>query len=544
MPKGYLALVLHAHLPFVRHPEHSHFLEEDWLYEAITETYVPLISIYDELVREGIDFRITMSMTPPLVAMLTDPLLQRRYVRHIDELIELAEKEKVRTRGDEAFQRLADFYLDRFRRIRHVFVDQYKGNLITAFRKFQDLGVLEIVTCCATHGFLPLMQVNPEAVRAQILVAANHYRHHFGRGPRGIWLAECGYFPGVDAYLAEAGIKYFFTDTHGITHATPRPRHGAHAPIYCAGTGVAAFARDAESSRQVWSKDEGYPGDYNYREFYRDVGYDLPLEYIAPYIQPTGDRKNTGIKYYRVTGKTDQKLPYDPHVADERAKEHAGHFMWCREQQAAHLAGSMGRPPIVVSPYDAELYGHWWYEGPNFLNYLLRKTATESSVLKLTTPAEYLEQHPVQQVATPPLSSWGAEGYASFWLNDTNAWIYPHLHEAAERMIEVAAYPDDRLSPLEERALNQMARELLLAQSSDWAFIMKTGTMVDYANKRTRTHLLRFQRLYEQVRAGRVDEPWLAKVEYLDNIFPEIDFRAYRREGAAARSATTLATRS
>ncbi|MEB3298392.1 MAG: 1,4-alpha-glucan branching protein domain-containing protein [Candidatus Sericytochromatia bacterium] len=544
MPKGYLALVLHAHLPFVRHPEHSHFLEEDWLYEAITETYVPLISIYDELIRDGIDFRITMSMTPPLVAMLSDPLLQRRYVRHIDELIELAEKELVRTRGDAEFHRLAGFYLDRFRRIRHVFVDQYKGNLVAAFRKFQDLGVLEIVTCTATHGFLPLMQVNPEAVRAQILVAADHYRHHFGRGPRGIWLAECGYFPGADAYLAEAGIQYFFTDTHGITHATPRPRYGAHAPIFCADSGVAVFARDAESSRQVWSKDEGYPGDFNYREFYRDVGYDLPLEYIAPYIQPTGDRKNTGIKYYRVTGKTDQKLPYDPHVADERAAEHAGHFMWCREQQVSHLASAMGRPPIVVSPYDAELYGHWWYEGPNFLNYLLRKVASDSKTLKLTTPAEYLAEHPVQQVATPPLSSWGAEGYASFWLNDTNAWVYPHLHEAAGKMIELASMPDHQVTPLQARGLNQMARELLLAQASDWAFIMKTGTMVEYANKRTKSHLLRFHRLYDQVRAGRVDEPWLAKVEYLDNIFPELDFRVYRREGAAAKSATTLATRS
>ncbi|MBU6430726.1 MAG: DUF1957 domain-containing protein, partial [Cyanobacteria bacterium REEB65] len=152
MSKGYLALVLHAHLPFVRHPEHSHFLEEDWLYEAITETYVPLIDVFDGLVKDGIDFRITMSLTPPLISMLTDDLLQSRYLREIDDLIELADKEVQRTAMDPHFHYLAGYYRDRFKKTRSIFHDVYKGNLISAFKKFQDLGVLEIVTCGATHG--------------------------------------------------------------------------------------------------------------------------------------------------------------------------------------------------------------------------------------------------------------------------------------------------------------------------------------------------------------------------------------------------------
>lgn len=528
MAKGYLAMVLHAHLPFVRHPEYSYFLEEDWLYEAITETYVPLINVYDGLIADGIDFRLTMTMTPPLVSMLADPLLQSRYVHHLDELIELATKEVERTRFDGHFNYLARYYLDLFRKTRHTFVDKYKCNLVAAFKKFQDLGVLEIVTCTATHGFLPLMRVTPQAVRAQIMVAADSYEEHFGRRPRGIWLAECGYYPGVDHYLKEAGIKYFFTDTHGVLNATPRPRYGAYAPIYTPETGVAAFARDQESSRQVWSSIEGYPGDFDYREFYRDIGYDLDLEYIAPYIQPDGTRKNTGIKYYRITGKTDQKEPYDPYWADQKAAIHAGDFMDKRVKQIEHLYEVMGREPVVLSPYDAELFGHWWYEGPIFLNYLIRKSVYDQKVYKLTTPAEYLENHPTQQVATPSYSSWGDKGYAEFWLNDTNAWIYPHLHEAQERMVELAqTYPANG-DALRERALNQAARELMLAQSSDWAFIMKTGTMVEYAVKRTNSHLRRFNRLYEEIKAGQIDEEFLSKVEYLDNIFPSMDYRYYR----------------
>jgi 1,4-alpha-glucan branching enzyme len=343
----------------------------------------------------------------------------------------------------------------------------------------------------------------------------------------GIWLPECGYFPGLDAALAEANLRYFFVDTHGITDATPRPRHGVYAPLYTP-SGPAAFARDPESSMQVWSSESGYPGDTEYREFYRDIGWDLDFDYVKPYVQPTGARKNVGIKYFRITGKTPHKEPYSPQRAAERAASHAGNFMYNRERQIEHLAAKMGGTrPIVVSPYDAELYGHWWYEWPQFIEYLIRKVAFDQKVFKLATPGDYLRENPEQQLATPPLSSWGAGGYAAVWLDGTNDWIYRHLHKAAERMIALAN--DIQLpTPLERRALDQAARELLLAQSSDWAFIMKTGTMVEYAIRRTKEHVLRFTRLHDQLRSHQVDEPWLASVESRDNIFPEIDHTVYR----------------
>ena len=134
------------------------------------------------------------------------------------------------------------------------------------------------------------------------------------------------------------------------------------------------------------------------------------------------------------------------------------------------------------------------------------------------------------QLATPPLCSWGAGGYAAVWLNDKNDWIYPHLNKGAERMIGLARdYPD--ASGVTERALNQAARELLLAQASDWAFIMHTGTMVDYAVKRTKEHLLRLSRLHDEIRGGRIDEDWLSYLEGRDNLFPDIDYRVYASRG-------------
>jgi 1,4-alpha-glucan branching enzyme len=369
---GYLMLVLHAHLPYVRHPEHSDFLEEDWFYEAITETYIPLIEMFDRLVEENVDFRITISLTPTLLSMFADPLLQERYLNHIQKLIELADREIERTRWQPEFNGTAHLYRHRFGRAHWLFAEKYHRNLINAFRKFQDLGKLEILTCGATHGYLPLM-LNRNAQRAQIAVGVQTHRKYLGTSPRGIWLPECGFEPGMDELLREQGIRYFFLDSHGIFHGSPRPKYGVYAPVYTR-AGVAAFGRDFESSKQVWSAIEGYPGDFDYRDFYRDIGFDLEYEYIRPYIHGQGFRIPTGIKYYRITGDTNHKEPYDYHRARERAADHAGNFMFNRQQQAKFLFELMGqKKALIVSPYDAELYGHWWYEGPEFIEFLFRK---------------------------------------------------------------------------------------------------------------------------------------------------------------------------
>jgi 1,4-alpha-glucan branching enzyme len=531
MEKGYLALILHAHLPFVRHPEHEDFLEEDWLYEAITETYIPIIDVFEGLVRDKVNFRITMSLTPTLLSMLLDPLLQDRYRRHLEKLIELAGREVERTRWQGQFNNLAQMYYQRFTRARYIFCDLYGMNIVNAFKKFYDLGVLEIITCGATHGYLPLMEVERKvAVGAQVKVGVEMHQKLFGRTPPGIWLPECAYNPGDDEILKKFGIRYFITDTHGILFGSPRPKFGVFAPCYCK-SGVAAFARDVESSKQVWSSQEGYPGDFNYREFYRDIGYDLEFDYIRPYILPDGTRINTGIKYYKITGDTNNKEPYVQQTAMDRAADHAGNFMFNREKQAEHLLDIMGRKPLIISPYDAELFGHWWFEGPDWLNFLIRKIAYDQKTIKLITPSDYLKIYPRNQVLTPSYSSWGWKGYNEVWLEGSNDWIYRHLHKAVERMIELAeryAHPEPNGSL--RRGLNQAARELLLAQSSDWAFIMKTQTHSSYAFRRTKDHVYRFTRLYDEIKAGRIDESFLADTESKDNLFPDIDYKMYCRK--------------
>ena len=519
---GYLSLILHAHLPFVRHPEHEKFLEENWLFEAITETYVPLLQLLERWRRDGLHPRLTLTLTPTLCSMLRDPLLQSRYERHLKELIELAEKEIHRTRWEKPFNELAQFYHERFTAVRNAY-RACGRDLVSVFRQFQELGLLEIITSAATHALLPLLADHPPSLRAQILVARDHYRACFGCDPRGIWLPECAYVESLDDILQEANLRWFVTDTHGILHATPRPRYATFAPIFTP-KGVAAFGRDPDCSRQVWSRHAGYPGDPRYRDFYRDIGFDLDLDYVKPYLPALAQRGFTGLKYHRITGKGPDKQVYDRQIAVRAADEHAGHFLAARMAQFRRLSEILDRPPMVVAPYDAELFGHWWYEGPEFLDYFVRKACCDQKLFELITPGEYLRRQPTNQMATPAASSWGEGGYWRVWLDETNAWIYPHLNVAQDRMTELTRrFPQP--DALQERMLKQAGRELLLAQASDWPFILRAGTSPDYARKRVKDHVLRFTRIHEQLTAGQLDEEWLQQVEWRDNLFPDIDCR-------------------
>ncbi len=529
---GYFSLVLHAHLPFVRHPEHPEFLEEDWLYEALTEVYLPLIFVLSNLQRNGAAPRLAMNVSPPLCEMLADPLLQTRYTRHLENLLALAEKEIDRTaREAPAFQAAARMYAVHLGDALRFWEDTLGRNVVRAFRELQDDGVLEIITCGATHGFLPLMSTG-EARRAQVEVAVTNYRKHFGRRPRGIWFPECAYQPGMETHLAAAGIEYFMADTHALLYGEPRPRYGVYSPVRCP-NGVAVFARDLETSQQVWSSVVGYPGDPAYREFYRDIGWDAPIEYLRPHLHADGARRHLGLKYHRITGREvpqSDKEPYDPAEARERAAAHAGHFVAERVKQAVRLRETLrGRAPHVVSPYDAELFGHWWYEGVQFLDYVFRKLHYDQNEIQAITPGDFLDTGSPIQTQQPSQSSWGAGGYFKVWLNEKNSWMYPHQHAAEARMTALA----DRFaatattSPLTLRALNQAARELLLAQSSDWAFQIAHGTTVEYATRRFRSHIRRFQLLAEGLENGMIEESTLAEIERRDNIFDEIDYRVF-----------------
>ncbi len=524
---GYLSIVLHAHLPYVHHPEHDSFFEENWLFEAITDCYLPLIAMLDRLQQDQVPYRLTISLSPTLITMLQDELLKTRYLRHLHRLLELSEKEVVRTQDQPQFHELAKGYQAGFLEALHCYQNHYQCDLLAAFEKHRHNGGLELITTAATHGFLPLLNISESAVRNQIKVGLDTFKAHFGFTANGIWLPECGYYPGLESVLTDYGIRYFFVDSHGILDASQSPTSGVFAPLDC-GNGVMAFGRDPACSKQVWSAEEGYPGDADYREYYRDIGFELPLDYIGPYILDGNTRIATGIKYHRVTGKSELKDIYNPAQALAKAKLHAEDFIQKRRQQIEALAPEMDKPPIIVAPYDAELFGHWWYEGPIWLEQVLRLASQTNDCVQTASCTDYLVLYPDQQQATPSASTWGDQGYSDYWLNETNDWIYPLLHKAGYEMEKLATDLNGlKVNQLQERALNQAARALLLAQASDWPFILKSGTTAEYAKKRLTDHLARFNYLHDCIRKNRIDERYLTALEVMDDIFPNIDFRDY-----------------
>ena len=504
---GYLSILLHAHLPFVRHPADKDFLEEDWFHEAISESYAPLLIRLETLAAENVPFRLAWSVSPTLAAMLENDLLIERFGTYMERKKDFLLSDAARG-GDRGA--LASRFLHEAEAVTDFVFNRCGGRLLSSLRRLRDAGRLELLCCNATHAFLPL--VSQDGLRdAQIRVALRSHERLFGERPRGLWLAECGYTDGLDALLAKNGLSYAVVESHGILYGDPQPAYGVYAPVLTRG-GVNVFGRDEDCAREVWSRDSGFPGDPAYREFHRDAGMEGA---------EAGARRGrrVGVKYHRVTGPVplDQKALYNPDQALARAAEHAALFLRSRRRQIAALRHRTAEPPIIVAPFDAELFGHWWHEGPHFLDRLIRMAAFDQKEIEMIAPSDHLARHSLRQLQSPCPSSWGAGGYNAMWLNGGNAWMYRHQHRAEAQYLALSASPGR--TELERRALRQLLRELLLLQSSDWAFLLSSGASVSYATRRFRDHLDRFRRLADGLRRKRLDPGFVAQLEDEDPVF-------------------------
>ncbi len=540
--KGFWALVLHQHLPHVRHPEYDVPLEEQWYMEAVVSVYTQLIKMFWNLKDDCVDFRLTLSLTPSLMSMMTDDLLKERVDRHINQLIELATREKNNSEGAPYIEAINDT-LERFWTARKVF-DAYDGDLTRAYRDFQDMGKIEVITCPATHMVLPLFKHFPEAIRAQLATACNQYENVLGRSPRGIWLPENAYTPGIDKYLSEFGIKWCLVNENGLLEGDTKCYRGTNEPIVTPNN-VAIFGIDQMTRAAVWSRESGYPGHPNYKEWYRDLGYEADWDYLPDYFKTANVRRNTGLKYYRITAKDaglGEKDYYHPEWARQVAHEQAGEFVCHRGAQVYDERTKTGLKPCITSAYDAELFGHWWEEGPFWLESVFRKMLFDQTEVRPVTPSEYLQENPTHQKMVPGASSWGKKDYFQTWVENkeyqSNDWIFRHLFRLTNKMIDLATeYKDIDLECEENsqrrvigRALNQAARELFLGISSDWGFLISTGQAVRYSEVRTIKHIDRCKELLRQIDESSINMSYLCTLEVADNIFDNsMDFRRFVR---------------
>ena len=510
MAAGDLALVLHAHLPYVRSNEPGS-LEEDWYFQALQECFLPLLAVLEAAAANRLQRpRLTLGLSPTLLSLLADRQLNARFLPWI------ALRQELLLQAPEGLEAAAAHLGQQLAAVVRQW-DQIGAELIPRFQRLQQLGVLDLITCGATHGYLPLLRQVPEAVRAQLVTAVREHERLLGQRPLGIWLPECAYYEGLDEQLVACGLRYSVLDGHGLLHALPRPRYGVFAPI-CSPAGAAFFGRDSSATLPVWSAREGYPGDGAYREFHRDLGWDLPEAELTGH--GIRSRRPLGLKLHRVTAQgcpLEQKQPYEPAIAAKRIEHHAAAYLEGRAEELTGLASSMERRPLLVAPFDAELFGHWWFEGPQFLAALFRQA--ESAGVRLVTLREALSGDEPLQVCRPSPSSWGQGGYHDYWLNDTNAWVVAEWQRASQAMVRRVQQGVG--SEAQRGLLTQAGRELLLAQSSDWSFILRAGTTTELAKERIERHLDRFWRLIDAIDNGtELPAQWLKAVSIEDGLFP------------------------
>lgn len=548
MEYGYLAFVLHSHLPYCRKAGVWPFGEE-WVLEAASETYIPILAVLDDLRERGIQFKVTIGLTPVLMEQLADEYMLNRLAEYIQDRIVRAEEDVQRFAAcsDMKMKSLASVYEEQYSRIFMLFTDKYERNIIGGLRDLQDAGYVEIITSAATHGYLPLLS-SDASIAAQLRIGVDTYEKFFGRKPKGIWLPECGYRPkvesiyegdfarrvGMESYLEELDIEYFFVDTHAVKGGKAvglYVRNSQHKelvaydfgketgkttfrPYYLEDSNVCVFGRDERTGLQVWSGEWGYPGDGYYREFHKR------------------DEKS-GFPYWRVTSRTldlDAKDIYDPEKASLRVEEQSDHFVSLVTNLLQEFEGTSGKQGILVAPYDIELFGHWWFEGVLWLERVLEKTAA-CGAIETSIPSEYLDRVPPEEIIAIPESSWGLGGRHYIWQNPDTEWMWTHIHRAEQKMRELL---NEFHSPttFEKRVLNQAARELLLLQSSDWPFLVTTEQAKEYASKRFLEHLTRFDMLADALEKsdfGESFEEFLFDVEDKDNVFDNIDYRDFDR---------------
>lgn len=521
------------------------------LHEVMAETYIPLLNALNELIAEGVEPRVTLGLTPILLEQLGDADVKEHFELYLEERLALIASDIARheTSRDTHLAYLARWYRDRYSMILNSFRDKYGRDLPRAFKTLCSRGNLDILTSAATHGYLPLFE-RDSTVYAQLKTGIESSRRFLDKAPNGIWLPECAYRPayrtthykpGIEEFLAELNLGYFFTETSVVTggrmvgkvagdaagpygkfparkivvHRDDRPRATSRTtmrPYFVQAGNVAVFGREEQTGLQVWSAAHGYPGDFVYREFHRKDA-------------------NSGLQYWRITGaKTDlgQKEFYDPNVAFNQVNLHADHFVETVKRLNRDYYAETGQPGCVISAYDTELFGHWWFEGIEWIKQVLRRLAADDAV-ELNTALGYILTNPPDEVVSIPESSWGKGGDHSTWLNPETAWMWDLIHSSERSMESLAA---QHLSADGEllATLNQCARELVLLESSDWPFLISTGQAKEYASGRFQQHLERFNNLAAIAQRGTLgdnDRRFLENVMALDNPFPNIDYHNF-----------------
>ncbi|MCS7244039.1 MAG: DUF1957 domain-containing protein [Candidatus Calescibacterium sp.] len=534
--KGLILFVLHSHLPLLYYPEYRESLEERWLFEAVRESYIPLLLVFEEIYNRYNYVGVTISFSGSLLTMLTNDFFKERIYAHLKKTVELGQRELQRTKGTQ-FYKNAEFLYNKFSGVLKKFED-LNGDILRGYKELAKSGAIQVITSNLTHCISPFYFVDKSSMKLleiQFYKAVSNFVDYFGFSPEGVWLPECAYIPEINKILKKYNIKYTFLESHGIIFSRDFCKYGTFMP-YVTKDGLIVFGRDFESSKQVWSAKEGYPGDFWYREFYKDIGYDLEYEYIKDYIHESGVRTDTGYKYYRITGvdvPLSSKEIYDPDFAIKKSFEHAANFIFNRERQSEYWCNALklNLPMSIAAMYDTELFGHWWFEGTYFLkNVLYLLNEEQRYLVGVSTVSDYLKilesnNFKFEQLE-PNSSTWGWKGYFEYWLNGSVDYMYRHIHVNTKLFFDIINSKKEFIDKNEKyKNLAEIGiSEILQAQCSDWPFIVFTGQVSQYGHARFKEHIQNIMKI-NQILSGNseIDTESMWKMSDISKMY-KIDF--------------------
>jgi len=528
MTLGYLGLVLHGHIPWCK-KSGTWPAGEEWLMEAMNETYIPMLNALRELKESGIKSAVTINITPVLAEQLADEYMKQRFSEYMENLISRAKKDIIRFENHPERKIIAEFHLRNFENVLESFYHNYYRDILGSFKWLQDEKVIELITCGATHGFLPLLESN-SGIFSQIQIAIDTHKKYFKSMPKGIWLPECAYRPSeykngnvresIDYWLNNSNIEYFFVDSHGILDAEMLEQKGRIGlntnKGYVLETGVNVFGRNKTISSQVWDAKVGYPGNIYYREFHKKD-------------------HESGLHYHRITDKSlgfDEKELYNIEIAKTTIQNDARHFISILISELQEIPSNPDDKGILVSPFDFELFGHWFAEGVDWLKIVIELIQNNENI-ELITISDYLSQFKDNfSIIRMGESSWGEGGHFKVWKNPDHGWIWPYINGSIiefEKVLENTPNYND----WEKRILQQIARELLLMEGSDWPFLLYTKQAKEYANQRFHHHHQRFNKLIWAAKDfsdnSRITLKALEEIESIDSCFQELELDYFRR---------------
>lgn len=514
--KGILQFVLHGHLPFIKHPDYKNFFEETWFFEAITEVYLPILKTFYKLEKENINFRITVSFSPPLIEMFEDKTLINKYTYYLKNIIKIAEFENQNSKSKEE-RELSYYFLNNLKGLEVLFSDKLSRNILQGFKEFQEKGNIQMIICNGTHNFLPAFKNKDYLINSSINISKYIYNKKFNGFPKGIWLAEMGYFEGLDVYLKKAGIDFTFLNFNSIYN------ENFYNPLKT-DNNLIFYVRDPQTNDKIWDANVGYPGNKYYREFYSDISFEKDHYILKEFNQKYGTKTSTGIKYKAITDKNisiDKKNYYKPKKAKFQIKRDVIDFLNDKKIQIDKLCeNNYDFIPVLTAPFDMELFGHWWYEGPEFL-FELFKTIDNCDFL-VTDYHDSIIKKTKTVLQNPKMSSWGDKGYSNTWVDKTNIWIYPYVETTYSIILK---YKNNNLSELENRIYSQMLREFFLLVSSDWYFLIYNDSSKDYSEMRIKNHIINFFALDKMLNNSSkiVNKKVLEDLEKINSIFSFID---------------------